>query len=415
MSPASARGRLALGALLLLAAASLRAANLHGRLELTDLGAFSRGDSLDSALGERNRNDVAGDLRLIWARRWGRWDADVHYDLAGDAGSGVSIARSRASLFPSMPPATYFHMVDTLVDRPRALATQKIDRLSIGYSVPELVVRVGRQALTWGAGTMFHPMDLVDPFAPDTIDTEYKPGADMAYVQRLFDDGSDLQVVAVPRADHRGGAPRAGASTFALHYHGAIGALGVTWLLARDRGDWTAALGVGGPLQGAVWNAEIVPTFERHGAVKTSVLLNLSDAATILDRNATLFAEYYRNGFGVARRGTPIDALPGDLAARLTRGQVFNTSRSYIAGGMSLEWTPLLTLSPSLIVNLDDASAYATGEANWSLGDNTNLIFGAQVPIGRHGSEYGGLPVSGAMAPYAAPAATAYVQLRRHF
>ena len=415
MPPASARRRLACAGLLLLAAACARATDLHGRLELTDLGASSRGDSLDSALGERSRNDVVGDLRLIWARRWGRWDADIHYDLAGDAGGGVSIARSRAALFPSAPPATYFHMADTLVDRPRALASQKIDRLSIGYSTPALVARVGRQALTWGAGTMFHPMDLVDPFAPDTVDTEYKPGADMAYVQRLFNDGSDLQIVAVPRAAHRGGAPGGDASTFALHYHAPIGELGTTWLLARDRGDWTAALGVGGPLRGAVWNVEIIPTFEREGAVKTSALLNLSDAATILDRNATLFAEYYRNGFGVARRGTPIDALPGDLAARLARGQVFNSSRNYIGGGMSLEWTPLLTLSPSLIVNLDDASAYATGEANWSLGDNTNLIVGAQAPIGRHGSEYGGLPVSGAAAPYAAPAATAYVQLRRHF
>jgi hypothetical protein len=94
---------------------------------------------------------------------------------------------------------------------------------------------------------------------------------------------------------------------------------------------------------------------------------------------------------------------------------VFNTSRNYLAGGISLEWTPLLVLSPTFILNLNDGSAYVLVQADWSLSDNTNLIFGAQIPIGPSGTEYGGLPISDSSPLYAAPPMTVYLQLRHHF
>jgi hypothetical protein len=36
-------------------------------------------------------------------------------------------------------------------------------------------------------------MDLVNPFDPASIDTEYKAGDDMLYVQYLQDNGNDMQ------------------------------------------------------------------------------------------------------------------------------------------------------------------------------------------------------------------------------
>ena len=389
--------------------------DLHGRFELTDRGAFSRSDSLAATLGERFRNDFTGDLRLTWEPKWDNWDFSVHYVVTGDYGGGAALARKQAPIFGTAPPATLFDLTGTIVDDGQALATHRIDRLALGYSTDNFVVRVGRQALTWGAGKVFHPMDLVDPFAPDATDTEYKPGVDMGYFQWLFKDGSDLQAIAVPRAKTYNAIPTLDASTFALHYHKTFGQIGTTWIVARDHGDWTTGVGLSGPLGDAVWNAEIVPTFEADGTTRISGLANISTAVTLFKRNATIFAEYFHNGFGVAGSGRAYDTLPADLTDRLARGQVFNTSRDYLAGGMTLEWTPLLTLSPSLIVNLNDGSVYAAGEADWSLNDNTDLIAGVQVPIGPNGSEFGGLPLTGTGAPYVAAPASAYVQLRRYF
>ena len=91
--------KLALGLALVVAPLAAGAAiadglkDFHGRLELTDRGAFSANDSLAETLGERFRNDFMGNLRLTWEPKWGNWDFSVHYVVSGDYGGGVALAR----------------------------------------------------------------------------------------------------------------------------------------------------------------------------------------------------------------------------------------------------------------------------------------------------------------------------------
>ena len=388
---------------------------LHGRFELGVVGASSAAYSLDATLGDRTRADALANFRLTWQPRWGNWDVAFHAVINGETGGGVPLARATASLLPSPPPATLFDLGDTLRDSGRTKVTARIDRLAVGYSTDHFVLRLGRQALTWGTGLTFHPMDIVDPFAPNATDTEYKPGVDMIYAQILFNDGSDLQAIAVPRRATSGGPVSGNASTFALHYHRSIGQIGASLMAARDHGDWTAGIGLSGPISGAAWNAEIVPTKLAAGGTRVSGLFNISNAMTLAGRNATFYAEYFRNGFGVSGSGAAVAALPTALTDRLVRGQLFTVSRDYLSLGMQIEWTPLLTVSPGVIANLDDGSLYATAEGKWSLSDNTRLVFGAQFPVGPRGTEFGGLSFTGAGAPYVAKPVTAYLQLRQYF
>lgn len=390
--------------------------DIHGRLQLTGQMDATDNDSLSASLGEQYRKDAYADLRLTWEPRWNNWDATFHYQATADGGNDVAYRRKSGASFTSAPPSTLFDLSGTMLDENNALVTHKIDRMAIGYSTPGFVIRVGRQALTWGAGKMFQTMDLVGPFAPNTVDTEYKPGVDMAYTQWLFDDGSDLQFVAAPRARRHGDEMRWDASTVALHYRRAFGDIGTTWLLSHDYDNWVAGLGLSGPLYGASWNIEVTPTFDVAGNTKFSGLANIDYAMLLFgERNTTLFAEYYHNGFGVGGDTQVYDQLPAYLTERLARGQVFNISRNYLSSGMTVEWTPLLKFSPSLIANLDDTSFYASTEANYSLGDNTTLLVGAQTPIGPAGTEYGGISLSGGTAPYVAPSSMIYVQLRQYF
>ena len=102
---------------------------------------------------------------------------------------------------------------------------------------------------------MFHPGDILAPFAPNATDTSYKPGVDMLYGQYLFASGADLQAVWVPRALVAGGAVDVNASTFALHGAFQSGDLDVArlalpgrWARRRGRrnmsaGSWPAAPG----------------------------------------------------------------------------------------------------------------------------------------------------------------------------
>ena len=186
-------------------------------------------------------------------------------------------------------------------------------------------------------------------------------------------------------------------------------------LLARDHDDWVGAVGINGALGEATWNLELVPTFLDTGPTRVSALANISDAITLLDRNATVFAEYFHNGFGVGGDSFDLASLPPDLTDRLARGQLFNTRRDYLAAGLTLEVNPLLDVSPTLIANLNDASVFALVAGTYSLSDNLSLVVGAQVPIGPARTEFGGLPLAPANHEFLAPPAQLYLQLRRYF
>ena len=408
---------LAFAALLLFSPVPALAEPVHGRLQLQDLYAWEGPQSVGAALDARNRNDVLGDLRLSWAPRWDNWRFDFAWRIGFDAGDTPRFAMRVAALgiLPPTPPATWWNLTNTFIDRPSLLATQRVDRLSVGYTGAHLVVRAGRQALSWGAGLVFRPMDLFDPFAPDATDTEYKPGTDMFYGQYLFDDGSDLQLIVVPRPARRGGGLTANASSFALHFHATVGNLQTTWLVARDHGDVVAGIGINGSLGEATWNAEIIPTLVNGGGTYTSALLNISDAGTLWERDVTYFAEYFRNGFGTDRTRYALNMLPRPLIDRLLRGQLFDTARDYLAAGAQIQWTPLLQISPTLIANLDDASVHGLAQATYSLNDNLNLVVGVQIPIGPANSEFGGVALATNRPPFLEPPTRLYVQLRQYF
>jgi len=388
--------------------------DLHGRLEVQDAGQFAAGDSIEAALGARDSDEALLNLRLTWEPTWGPWSLQLHYVVSADDGVDVRLARAETGLLPA-PPATWLPLTETFENHGPILATQTIDRLAIAYSTPDWVVRVGRQAISWGSGLVFRPMDLFDPFSPSATDTEWKPGVDMLYVQRLFSDGSDLQLIVAPRPVHAGGEPTAEESSAALHFHTTVLGHQTTMLFARDHGAWVGALGVNGALGGATWNLELVPTIKDHGPTRISGVANISDAVTLFDRNATVFAEYYHNGFGVGGGPLALTTLPPDLADRLARGQLFDTRRDYLAGGLTLEVNPLLDVSPTLIADLNDGSLFFLVAATYSLSDNLSLVAGAQAPIGRAGSEFGGLPLSPGDPTLLAPPAQLYVQLRRYF
>lgn len=396
------------------APACAQSGGLHGRIELQEAGLFAPSDSLVQAAGGDISNDLSGSLRLTWEPSRGPWSLSVHYLVSFEDGAVARLARDEVPL-PPAPPATLFDLTGRLADHGQLIASQGIDRLAVTYSTSDFVVRVGRQALTWGSGLVFRPMDLFDPFSPSATDTEYKPGADMVYAQWLFQDGSDLQAVIVPRAERAGEAPSANASAFALHLHTTLASHQTTWLIARDHGDVVAAAGLNGALAGATWNLEMVPTFLDRGGTRLSALANISDAVTLAGRNATVFAEYFHNGFGVADEGAALSTLPADLTGRLARGQVFTLRRDYLAAGLTLEVTPLFTLSPTLISDLDDASAFALLAGTWSLADNITLVAGAQAPMGPARTEYGGIPLAPGERLRSAPPAQVYVQLRRYF
>jgi hypothetical protein len=411
--------RLAAAAFVLLLAAPAHGTGLGGRIKLDAIGYRAAGNSLDAALGHQTSGELATQLRLNFTRDRGPWTLDAAWQIDARHGSAVARDSDIAASYPSAvfngADDSYLDLDDTLVDRSATRASQRLDRLSLAYARGAFVTRIGRQALTWGSGAVFHPMDLVNPFQPVATDTAYKRGTDMAYGQWLMEDGSDVQLAVVPHRRDNAAGPDSGKATFAA-FANITGQL-VQWslLLASDRSDSVLGVGASGALGGAVWNAEVIPTWTVSAGTRTSALANLSYATTLLERNTTLFVELYHNGFGEAGSDYTATDLGPDLRSRLARGQLFVTGRDYLSLGATWEWNPLLQLMPTLIYNVHDHSALLDLQLNRSLANDAALKAGVRLPVGARGSEFSGLQTAPMSGLYLAEPAQVFIRLEYYF
>jgi len=295
----------------------------------------------------------------------------------------------------------------------RAELVTRMDRLSFGYTGAHFVARLGRQALSWGNGLVFQTLDLFDPFPPNVLDTDYKPGRDMLTTQWLLAGGDDVQAIVVPGRERRGLPLSARQSSAAAKWHHFAGGAETDLLVARHDGDTVLGGGVSRSLAGGVWRIDVSHVLydSRHA---TSLVANFDRSWTPGGRNLYAFLEYFHNGFGVADSGSGAISLDPALLARLERGEIFTLGRDELAGGARFEWTPLLTLSPTAIVNLRDGSTFALLQTQYDWRQNLVLSAGLQTGIGSSGTEYRGVAVNG-LPGYLSPGVRVWARLARYF
>jgi len=268
---------------LLLPAHAAAQSGFRGEVNVEAGYARNSADSLDAALGQRERGNASLNARLIWnGALSSNWSLDTAYVADLRHGGDVALARSQrllaSTLYVDPNRTALWHLDHTASDHGRSYLAHRIDRLSLGYGDARLVLRFGRQALTWGSGLVFHPLDLFNPFAPNATYTAYKPGADMLYGQWLFDSGADIQGVLVPRRDPVSSRLASSQSSAGIKWHGFAGQdgqLGIDLLLARDYRADVLGVGASGSWGGASWSAEVVPTRLAGNGTHTSLLANM--------------------------------------------------------------------------------------------------------------------------------------------
>ena len=345
-----------------------------------------------------NSIDSGAVLRLKFGAAAGRWSLDTDYQLLALHGEGVELGSNPqpgAEFFFTVLPddeRRLFDLTHVIDEGGKDALLHRLDRLSIGYTGEKTVVRFGRQALSWGNGLFYAPMDLVNPFDPSTIDTEYKAGDDLLYVQHLLDNGDDVQGAWVVRRDLESGDVETDEATIALKYHGFLGEHEFDVLVAEHYGDTVLGLGGGRSIGGAVWRGDIVAT---HTEEDTSVQIvtNLSYSWIWGGRNMSGAIEYFYNGFGLSSGNYDLPSVSSDpdLFARLVRGELFSIGRHYLAGSVMIEVTPLWTVTPTMLMNVADPSALLQFVTSYSLSDNMSLLASLNLPVGPKGSEFGGI------------------------
>ena len=349
-----------------------------GHTKLRMIGQSYPGDSLFRDIVGSSSVDSAGELRLNWSAKKNRWSFHSDYQLLGLYSEFLPVGIPNDD-------RRLFDLTKTISESSDSAWLHRLDRLWAGYTGEKMVVRVGRQALSWGNGLFFHPMDLVNPFDPTTIDTEYKSGDDMAYAQYLRDNGDDVQGAAVFRRDPLSGDVDSDQGTTALKYHGFAGEREYDFLVAENYGNTVIGFGGVTSMGGAVWRGDIVVT-DADDDTRVEVVTNLSHSWTWKQRNVSGSAEYYYDG----------------------------DDRHYVAGSLMVEMSPLWMVTPTLVANVDDPSALFQFVTQYSLGDNATFLGSLNIPLGGNGTEFGG-PESGIPGRYLSYDYGLFAQLAWYF
>lgn len=356
------------------------------------------GNSIFDELIGSTAFDLETDVRLNFSADKDAWSFDVAWQLFAGYGDRIELSQllpANGLLFVDTSPSDdrrLMNLTDPIRDDDRFRALHRFDRLSLGYASENTVLRVGRQAISWGNGLMFSPMDIVNPFDPTAVDTEYKVGDDMIYGQYLFANGNDLQTAHVFRRSLPAGNTDPKSATTAIKYHGIRGDSEYDVLVARSYDETIFGLGGNKSIGGAVWRGDIVVSDIDTGS-KAQLVTNLSYSWVLGGKNMSGLVEYYFNGFGQrsGRYDPTMLAQNPNLIRRLERGEVFTVGRNYLAGGVLIEMNPLWTLTPNLFSNLDDGSALFQVTTRYSLGDNSEFLAALNVPLGPTGTEFGGI------------------------
>ena len=347
------------------------------------------------ATEESTAIDHGAGLRLMFREDIGPFRFSLDHSTGWNYGDSLTALGTPGLTFDQAPvdDANRAMQLTWNVDRgPGRRTVHRLDRLAVEYRQGNWGVTAGRQAVSWGGGLTFQPFDLFNPFAPTTVDQDFKPGDDLLLIERLFPDGSELQMLGVARRS--GTEAMRDASSFAAKYRGFLGVGEYELMAARHYIDDVYGLGVRIPAGGALVRADLVAVRDSRaqdpGSPWTfSGVLNADYSFSVSERLVHVFAEYYHNGFGVSDLPQSLFRLPPPLVKRVARGEMFNVMRDYASVGTNIRWGILLSQYIAWIGNLNDGSGVITMALSYDEGDHARWQLGIIKPHGGPGEEYG--------------------------
>jgi hypothetical protein len=354
------------------------------------------GDSLLQNFSDDPAHDTAVDVRLNLSDKRGAWSWRSDYQLQARQGDLLEF-QQRFPQFGFNDSALadddrrVFDLTHRISDHDEHVIAHRLDRLYLSHTSDKTVLKAGRQAVSWGNGIIYNPVDFFNPFDPAAVDTEYKTGDDMLYAQYLLDSGNDLQAVGVGRRDDDDDVT-ADASSLAFKYHFFLDSSEFDVLAAEHYDAQIIALGAVVDVGGAIWRGDIMLT-DTDDEQFTSAIVNWSYAWVAGRKNLTLTLEYFYNGFGIDDGNYDPQALSRnpELVSRIERGELFTLAENYFAATTTVELTPLWLLTGSVFRNLDDDSMLVQIISRYDLQQDLQLLVGIDLPSGSDGSEYGGI------------------------
>ena len=332
----------------------------------------------------------------------------IHYEAIYSGGDTRQAIEDLRTLFPNLlndgllaagPPSDdrrFFDLTRTIHESDNNVFYHRLDRLSLTWQPDWGSVRIGRQAVTWGNGFLFNPLDLFNPFAPTDIIRDYKLGDDMINFQFSPNDIGDLQLLYVARRDADTDSVEFSQSSLAGKWHFALGTTEFDIVLAEHFDDEIIGLGSRGYLGNAAWRLDATWTFlkadeKRDGFL--SLVANMDYSWVWWTRNFYGFIEFYFNGLGDEDYSDAIREPA--IFERINRGEIFTLGRKYLSASIQMELHPLLNIYFTSINNLADPSGFVQPYAVWNIIQDLELTLGGTLYYGESETEYGGFSIPG--------------------
>ena len=366
---------------------------------------FPGSGSVYEAVGTSSNLDTTGELRLNNKCFFSdTLYTEIHYEVFAGGGGTRKDGEDLKAIYPTFfpeglfsPPSDkrrFFDLTAPLHEERGSFSYHRLDRAMVSFTPSWGEVRLGRQAVTWGHGFTFNPMDLFNPFAPTDLERDYKAGDDLALI-RLPAGEMDLTLIYVARRGPDTGDAGWDENSLGAKLHFYSGNTETDLMMARHYDDLVAGFGAAGALGDAAWRCDLTATFlkdsDRGRSAYLSGILNLDRSWIWLNKNWYGYVELYYNGLS---RGSYTDQLTDPAVSdRLARGELFAMGRWYASASLNLEVHPLVNAYLTPIVNLDDGSGMVLPRLVYDWSDNVRLTLTASLSWGGADTEYGGYTI----------------------
>lgn len=303
------------------------------------------------------------------------WSFSAHPQLTVQPGTGAS-ALSIAQTGTHIPEAVDLSW--EAVDDPDLLVQVRADRLVFEVEKGSVRAALGRQAITFGHGLFFTPLDLVNPFFPTVVDQEYKPGVDAARIDAWFGSGQ-----ATVTSAYRGDWDLEG-MVHAAYVQQTVGVwdIGLFGALAQD--DTVGGLSLAGSAGPVSLHADASVTLPSDDKEDPFVRAVVGAQGSVTPKTQ-LMGEVYVQTNGVTDTSDYLDQMSGP---RYTRAELWLVGRTYAAVSVSQEIQPMLSGSLFAMANVEDGSALLGPGLSWNVSDNVTASLGAYVGMGKRPVEY---------------------------
>jgi hypothetical protein len=253
---------------------------------------------------------------------------------------------------------------------------QNLDRAMLTYRARTFDLHAGRQPVAFGSARSVNPTDVLAPFPFNTIAKEERIGVDALRLKVPLGRMSELDTGAIFGDD-----AREEESAAYLRLKGYALGTDISVMAMRFRENSLYGLDIVRSVGGAGTWLEAAHVFTNTPG---NEYFSLSAGAEYMFTDELYaYLEYHRNGAGARNR---LEYPLNLFKTAYTEGGVYLMARDYIIPGISYQAAPLVSLSLSVMYNLEDSSALIAPAMEYNAAEDVYIGMGGFAGTGHMGS-----------------------------